>query len=234
MIGGSITNLLAARVHTRRMMNGSILLLLSALWVLILGCSTAKPPEIAAEPTTPITTSDSLTWPPPREMTSVPTHTTASQSEALHSPIATEIRATYKRRYEAYWECLRRPVACNDSYLWPAGPAAQHMASVRSEMVARDRHVGSEPVGYYRVEQIQITTDQRSAEVTACWWSTAVLYGAPIYPDLPLSEANPLSLVTSTPEGGRQRDRFLLSDGAWLLVSSTPLDQGFAEDPCAA
>jgi hypothetical protein len=108
------------------------------------------------------------------------------------------------------------------------------MAAVRAELVARDRHVGSEPIGYHKVEHIQIAADHRSAEVTACWWSTAVLYGAPIYSDRPPSVSNPLSLVTSTSEGGRQRDRFIIAEGAWLLVSSAALDQGFVEDPCSS
>jgi len=157
----------------------------------------------------------------------------STEPSPISLPLATEILAMYERRYEAYWECLRRPAICDESYLWPSGPAALQMAAVRSEMLARDRHVGSEPVGYHKVEQIQVSADQRSAEVISCWWSTAVLYGAPIHPNLPVSPQNPLTLVASTPEGGRQRDRFVSHEEAWLLISSTALDNGFAEDPCA-
>jgi hypothetical protein len=232
MIGGSAKNPATTRTLRRLKVRATPLVLYGAFAILSSNCSAAGPPEIAAESTL-VTTSDSLTSTSPREMRAAPIDPKAPQPESLNSPNATEISLAYQRRYEAYWECLRTPVDCDDSYLWPTGSAALHMAAVRAEMVARDRYVGSEPVGHYVVEQIHIAADQRSAEVTACWWSTAVLYGAPIYPDLPISRLNPSSLVTSTPEGGRQLDRFNYSDGAWLLVSSIALDQGFGEDPCS-
>lgn len=143
-----------------------------------------------------------------------------------------EVRAAYQHRYESYWDCLRSPMACDESYLWPAGEAAQHMRAVRTEMVARDRFVGPEKAGYQQIEGVRISADRLTAEVTACWWSTAVLYGAPIYPDLPVGPDNPSTHVTSTPEGGRQRDRFMRSGDRWLLVSTEALDAGFAQDPC--
>lgn len=148
------------------------------------------------------------------------------------SAIEQEIRLAYQRRYESYWDCLRSPIACDESYLWPAGEAAQHMQFVRNEMVARDRFVGPEDVGYLRIGNVKISADLRRSEVTACWWSTAALYGAPIYPDLPVGPDNPSTHVTSTPEGGWQRDRFIRSGDRWLLVSTEALDAGFAQDPC--
>ncbi len=208
-------------------------LLLVASCLLISSCGAPVAQDFAANPSQPAT-SDLPDSPSPRKMTSVPVETTAPKLEPPTFQIENEIRAAYTRRYAAYWECLRTPVDCDDSYLWPGGPAALHMAAVRAELVARDRHVGSEPIGYHKVEHIQIAADHRSAEVTACWWSTAVLYGAPIYSDRPPSVSNPLSLVTSTSEGGRQRDRFIIAEGAWLLVSSAALDQGFVEDPCSS
>jgi hypothetical protein len=235
MIGGSKTDPLVVRARKRGKPKRTPLILIGVGWALASTCSAAAPAEIATNPT-PVTTSASPIGPPPREMTSTPTEAITSPAEPLDSPLdsplALEIRSAYQTRYEAYWGCLRTPVDCDDSYLWPAGPAAQHMTTVRAELVARDRHVGSGPVGYHKVEQIQIAADLRIADVTACWWSTAILYGAPIYPELPVSADNPLSLVSSTPEGGRQRDRFLRHEGSWFLVSSTPLDQGFAGDPC--
>jgi hypothetical protein len=232
MIGGSAKDLATTRTLRRLKVRATPVILCGVLVILFSNCSAAGPPEIDAESAL-VTTSDSLTSASPREMRAAPIATTAPRSEPRHSQNATDVNSAYQRRYEAYWECLRTPVDCDNSYLWPTGTAALHMAAVRAEMVARDRYVGPEPVGYYKVEQIQIAADQRSAEVIACWWSTAVLYGAPIYPDLPISRLNPSSLVTSTPEGGRQLDRFNYSDGAWLLVSSTALDQGFGEDPCS-
>jgi hypothetical protein len=143
-----------------------------------------------------------------------------------------ELRVAYQDRFDGYWACLRSPEMCDESYLWPGGPAAQHMNAVRREMVARDRFVGSEDVGYYSIESVHISADQRSAEVAACWWSTAVLYGAPVRPDLPLSADNPSTFVTSTPEGGRQKDRFVRANGRWLLHATEALDGGFSQDPC--
>jgi hypothetical protein len=206
-------------------------LLMWGLGVCLFGCSSPVP---TAGPNHPPHTSLSDVGSPPstREMASPFIDTLTTGPPPISSPLATEILLMYERRYEAYWECLRAPAICDESYLWPSGPAALQMAAVRSEMLARDRHIGSEPVGYHKVEQIRISADQRSAEVISCWWSTAVLYGAPIQPDLPVSPHNPLTLVASTPEGGRQSDRFVFHEGSWLLISSTALDAGFAEDPC--
>jgi len=188
-----------------------------------------------AKDQTPIsaTSMASTTW----EMSDIrPLLTDANQARNLAaielSAIEEEVRGAYQHRYESYWDCLRSPMACDESYLWPAGEAAQHMRAVRTEMVARDRFVGPEDAGYQHVEGVRISADRMTAEVTACWWSTAVLYGAPIYPDLPVDPDNPSTLVTSTPEGGRQRDRFMRSGDRWLLVSTEALDAGFAQDPC--
>jgi hypothetical protein len=171
--------------------------------------------------------------PPPRKMPSDPSLTVTTQSlTQTPTAVESEIRAAYQRRFEAYWECLRSPAVCDERYLLPASPAALHMAAVRAELVARDRRVGPEPVGYHRIEKVRVAADQRSAEVTACWWSTAILYGAPKYPDQPASSDNPLTLVTSTPHGGRQKDRFTYLNGNWLLVESAGLDDGFEVDPC--
>ena len=201
-------------------------LVLSGLVIFALACSGSDPDGHTAFSATP---APSPTWemlnslgsPPPSE---------ASSSDL--SAVENELRASYEIRYASYWECLRSPHDCDQSYLFPAGQAAQQISAVLSEMVARDRFVGPEAVGYHSIESLWISNDRRRAEVTACWWSTAVLYGAPVRPDLPAGPDNPNTLVTSTPEGGRQNDRFVWTQGQWLLVATEALDAGFAQDPC--
>jgi hypothetical protein len=237
MIGGSLNHVLVTRACTpvgprqklrapqRRSLTG--LLAFCSFALFSLACSTDANEQrwISDE------TFSSTTWsmPHPQPDSSDP-HTNFHSDLFPHED---GLRAAYRLRYESYWACLRAPENCDESYLRPESQAAQHMGAVREEMIARDRFVGPEPVGFYTLESVRISTDRHTAEVTACWWSTAVLYGAPIHPDLPVSLNNPSTLVTSTPEGGRQIDRFAWSGGRWLLTSSEALDAGFAQDPCS-
>jgi hypothetical protein len=196
------------------------------LVIFTLSCRGNDPDDHTTFSATP---APSTTWEMLNTLESLPL-SQASSSDL--STVENELRASYEIRYVSYWECLRSPQDCDQSYLLPTGQAAQQISVVLNEMVLRDRFVGPEAVGYHTIESLWISSDQRRAEVTACWWSTAVLYGALVRPDLPAGPENPFTLVTSTPEGGRQKDRFVWSEGRWLLVATEALDAGFAQDPC--
>ena len=193
-----------------------------ALWIAIGACSAERTDDAEVFSLSPQPTP---TW-------EMPLSPPLQHNQPALPTLESELRSAYASRYLSYWECLRSPMDCEDGYLLPGGPAGQHMAAVRTELTARDRFVGTEAVGYHVIEEIRFAPDRLSAEVTACWWSTAVLYGAPKIPDVPTGPSNPATLVTSTPEGGRQRDRFVYIGGQWLLHSSQALDNGFGIDPC--
>lgn len=183
------------------------------------GCSSAE--EMHAPPTAAPSTDI-----PPRAASATAPAVDASTWDVYH-----DIRAAYDHRFHASWACLRAPSSCDRSYVLPGSAAAGHLEVTLAELIARDRFIGPEPVGYHQVEQIDVKPDG-TAVVTACWWSTAVLYGAPIRPDEPPGPTNPHTVVSSTPEGGRQRDLLVRTAHGWALARVDALDTGSSVDPC--
>lgn len=143
------------------------------------------------------------------------------------------IRSAYQFRYDSYWACLRSPDECDTSYLLVGGPAEAAMQQTLEALSIRGRAVGDDPVGYFVIDRI-VHEDLDTVTVTACWWSTAVLYGPPIDPTRPVSPSNPRTVANDVPDGGRQADRFVRVGDAWRLELSTVLDDGFGEDPCTS
>lgn len=195
------------------------------LWVsvaLALGLSgCTDPPTMHTPPSAPSSTDTPYSAAP----------ATAPAVSASTWDVHGDIRAAYDHRYRASWACLRAPSSCDRSYVLPGSAAAGHLEVALAELVARDRFIGSEPVGYHQVEHIDLLPDG-SVAVTACWWSTAVLYGAPIRPDEPPGPTNPHTVVSSTPEGGRQRDLMVRTTAGWALARVDALDTGSPVDPC--
>jgi hypothetical protein len=194
------------------------------------GTSTA---ETAITPTpAPDSTTTSTTAPP----TTSPTNVTNSAASTTEAPAPTtiavddQVRAAYDDRYNGYWACLRAPLACDTSYVLEGSGSADALQATMQGLADRGRFVGDDDVGYYVIEAISVAGD--TATVTACWWSTAVLYTGPADPTRPVSPDNPPTVVNDTPDSGRQTDQFVLTNSRWLLVSSQILDEGSETNSC--
>jgi hypothetical protein len=166
--------------------------------------------------------------------TSTSTSTTEPAPTTTVDPVRAEIEAAYEVLYQGYWACLRSPDGCDTSYLVADGPSAQGLASTLSDMRDRDLRVGDDPVGYYVIEEITIGADATTADVVACWWSTAVLYGPPADITRPEGPDNPPTIVNNTPGSARQRDTFKLDGGIWRLHASDGLEDEAEVNLCAA
>jgi hypothetical protein len=144
-----------------------------------------------------------------------------------------ELRLAYQRAYDGYWACLRAPLNCDTSWLVEGGPSAVAMQGTMQALADRARFVGPDDVGYFVIEHIAVDPSGERAEVTACWWSTAVLYGAPADPTRPAGPDNPPTIVNNTHSSGRQLDVFTEGAGAWQQREGELLDDGWEYDTCA-
>lgn len=195
--------------------------------------TTPVTPTAPSSTTAPTPTTSAATLPPPAATTTTTTTpgdatTTSTEPEDLEA----SVRAAYEHRYQSYWACLRSPHDCDLSYLLPGSPAEINMREGLIALVNRDRYVGPDDVGYYKIDSIAFDVSGAEATVTACWWSTAVLYGAPVDSNRDPGPDNPPTVVADTPVGARQADLLVRSGGTWLFAEGTPLDSGYAEDPC--
>jgi hypothetical protein len=192
-------------------------------------------PTVASQPVS--TGFDTSTAVSERSTTTVAATTSTSTTEPAPTttvdPVRAEIEAAYEVRYQGYWACLRSPDGCDTSYLVADGPSAQAFASTLSDMRDLDVRVGDDPVGYYVIEEITIGADATTADVVACWWSTAVLYGPPADITRPEGPDNPPTIVNNTPGSRRQRDTLVMTDGTWLLWDAQPeAEEVVGEDIC--
>lgn len=234
---------MTATSRARSTLSGGITAVAIALG--LVGCSGGSDATASPDPTdvtttaAPTTTTPTLTTPatesvPPSTTMPEPTTTlSVNTTAAVTTPLTPEdqVREAYQGIYDGYWACLRAPLACDTSWLLEGSPSAAAMTNTMQALVDRDRYVGDDDVGYYVIESIEFL-DDATAEVTACWWSTAVLYGAPIDPDRPAGPDNPATVVNNTPGSGRQVDRLTRDGAAWPLSSSESIDVGFREDVC--
>jgi hypothetical protein len=187
--------------------------------------TTTTPASAVPEPGS---TTTSTTAPPTTAVAAGAITTDASTSTTI--PVEDEVRAAYDERYHGYWACLRAPLACDTSYVLEGSGSAEALQVTMQGLADRGRFVGDDDVGYYVIESINVDGDQ--ATVTACWWSTAVLYTGPADPTRPIGPDNPPTVVNDTPDSGRQADRFVLVNGRWLLVGSEILDEGSETNSC--
>lgn len=116
------------------------------------------------------------------------------------------------RYHEHYWTCLRAPAACDPARATVAGSAAFDDLATLARTFADNRlFVGPEDPGSIEIESVEIG-DQR-AVVTACWWTTAVLYQrSPVEGEPPVAQ-------TASPRSGRETYEVVAQGGpeAWSV-----------------
>ena len=201
------------------------------------------PSSVTGPPEAPVTSSTAPSTTSTTATTSSPTTTVSFMTTTVAPPTTTvvmtatsvedELRLAYQRAYDGYWACLRTPLDCDTSWQVDGGPSAVAMHGTMQALADRDRFVGPDPLGYFVIEHIAVDPSGDRAEVTACWWSTAVLYGAPADPTRPASTDNPPTIVNNTHSSGRQTDVFVRADGTWPKIESHALDDGWEHDTCA-
>jgi hypothetical protein len=186
--------------------------------------------DVTAAPTSTIesTTTTSPSTAPP---TTTPTTDTTPPPSAPTIPLDDQIRAAYDERYHGYWACLRAPLECDTSYVLEGSGSATALQDTMQGLADRGRFVGDDDVGYYVIESITVNGDK--ATVTACWWSTAVLYTGPADPSRPIGPDNPPTIVNDTPGSARLTDTFRQdTSGYWRLAAASTQELS-GEDECA-
>jgi hypothetical protein len=162
--------------------------------------------DVTAAPTSTIESTTSITTPSTAPPTTTPTTDTTPPPSAPTIPLDDQIRAAYDERYHGYWACLRAPLECDTSYVLEGSGSATALQDTMQGLADRGRFVGDDDVGYYVIESITVNGDK--ATVTACWWSTAVLYTGPADPSRPIGPDNPPTIVNDTPGSARLTDTF--------------------------
>jgi hypothetical protein len=194
-------------------------------------------PTAVSESTPTTTTEDvDVTDPtePPATTAPMTTSTTTTTTTTTVPPptVEEQIAADYQLIYDGYWTCLRAPLNCDTSWLVPDSESAIAMTNTMQALADRGRYVGEEDPGYYVIESITLGADGTTAEVVACWWSTAILYGPPVDPSRPVGPDNPATLANNTPDSGRELDRLQLVNGRWVTGGNDLLDEGSETNVC--
>lgn len=190
---------------------------------------------VAPTTTVPVTTTTAAPTAIPSTTTIATTTTTSTTvPESSLDDLEAEIAAAYEERFDGYWECLRAPAECRFGYLLPGSPSDEGMRRTIAELMARDRFVGDENVGYFVIQSVDIADSETEATVVSCWWSTAVLYTTPADPSRPMGPDNPPTIVNNTPGSTFLRDDFAFAETkGWLLQASASLEQFPEENRCA-
>lgn len=178
-------------------------------------------------PTTTTTTTSTTTTAP-----TTTTSTTTTVPEPTLEDLEAEVAAAYQAIYDGYWECLRSPLDCDTSWLVEGSPSFEAMQATMQGLADRGRYVGDDPVGYFVIESIEFDESRTEATVVTCWWSTAVLYGAPIDPTQPPGPDNPATVVNNLPSSGFQSQVLVLDRETWRTSSGMLLDDGSDVDVC--
>jgi hypothetical protein len=110
------------------------------------------------------------------------------------------------------------------SWLADGSPALGAMQGTIRALIDRDRFVGPDDVGTFVIEDASLDPAGGRAEVTTCWTTLGVLYGAPADPTAPVGASNPPTVVNDTQDSLRQRDVMVRDGVTWDLFSTDVLE----------
>lgn len=206
-------------------------IILVAVGLLAAGCGG----DDSASPTTSSSTTVAATSTTSESTSSVPSSsssptsiaTTTGEPTTTTLPVEEQVAADYRATYEAYWVCLREPVACDPASLAASqGPARAKLTEAVKALIDGQLHVGPDDYGYMVIEGVSVDPNQQTATVKACWWDTGVVYGPPAQSGGSEVVVNNLQ-VTS-----RFDSTMFLEGGSWRLGEERRLERTEGKNTC--